>query len=302
MITKRKLIKSDGVRNIKNPFVLAVFILLILYAVSFLTPMVWAFITSFKSKHDFILNNMGLPDKWLPGNYVTVFKELYITRLTQAGIVKVYTWQLIINALFYTVGSALVSTFSRCVAAYAAARYNKYFIIRLLYPTVIVTMLLPIVGSLPAELAMLRAIGVYDNVVPFIFMKGGFLGSNFLIFYATFKGISWEYAEAAFIDGASHFRVLVTIMIPLAKASVTALMLLSFIGFWNDWSVNVVYLPNFPMISYALYQFQTNNVTSISTVPHKLAASMMVTMPMLIVFVIFRSKLMGNLTLGGLKG
>ena len=86
----------------------------------------------------------------------------------------------------------------------------------------IVVMLLPIVGSLASELQMLHTIGAYDNVVFLMFMKGGFLGTNFLIFYATFKGISWEYAEAAFIDGASHARVLFTIMIPLAMTTVTA--------------------------------------------------------------------------------
>ena len=302
MKVRFKLKNKEWIENIKNPFSLLIFLLLIIYSISFLTPLLWAFTTSFKSKHDFILNTMGLPAIWLPENYTTVFRELYITVLRPEGVVKVYTWRLLANAMFYTIGSTIVNTFSRCFAAYAAARYSKYLITKLLYPIVIVTMLLPIIGSLPAELQMLRAIGVYDNVIGLICMKGGFLGTNFLIFYATFKGISWEYAESAFIDGASHLRVLISIMIPLAKASVTALMLLSFIGFWNDWSVNVVYLPNFPMISYALYQFQTNTTTSISTVPHKLAASMMVTMPMLFIFIIFRGKIMGNLSLGGLKG
>lgn len=302
MKEKYKIKNKEWVQLLKNPFSLFIFLILIIYTLSLMIPLFWAFTTSFKSKHDFILNTMGLPDKWLVSNYYTVFNELYISRVTTSGIIKVYTFQLLINAMLYTIGSTLVNTFSRCIAAYAAARYNKYFITRLLYPIVIITMLLPIVGSLPAELKLFRAIGVYDNIFGVIFMKGGFLGTNFLIFYATFKGISWEYAEAAFIDGASHFKVLTRIMIPLAKSTVSALMILSFITFWNDWSINVVYLPNFPMISYALYQFQNQTITSISTIPHKLAASMFVTLPMLFVFIIFRNKIMGNVSMGGLKG
>lgn len=286
----------------RQPFSIIIFVLLILYVISFLSPLIWAFICSFKSRTDFVLNKFGLPEEWMFENYPAVFKELYIRVLTKSGFKNVYAWQLIGNALFYSIGSTLVTTTSHCITAYAAARYGKYLICRLLYPLVIVVMLLPIVGSLASELQMLHTIGAYDNVVFLMFMKGGFLGTNFLIFYATFKGISWEYAEAAFIDGASHARVLFTIMIPLAMTTVTALALLTFIGYWNDWSVNVIYLPNFPMISYALYTFQNNTINSISSVPHRLAACMIVLFPILVIFLVFRKKLMGNLTVGGLKG
>jgi raffinose/stachyose/melibiose transport system permease protein/N-acetylglucosamine transport system permease protein len=134
------------------------------------------------------------------------------------------------------------------------------------------------------------------------FMKAGFLGTNFLIFYATFRSISWEYAEAAFIDGASHTGVLLKLMLPLASVTISAVALLSFIEFWNDWRVNVVYLPSYPLISYALYQFQNNPINEISTVPRKLAGCMLVIAPIMIMFIAFRNKLMGNITIGGLKG
>lgn len=286
----------------RQPFCIVIFVLLVIYVISFLTPLLWAFMCSFKSRIDFELNKFGLPEQWMFENYPTVFDELYIRVLRKNQYVNVYAWQLIFNALIYSVGSTVVSTLSHCVTAYAAARYNKYWFCRMLYPIVIVVMLLPIVGSLPSELQMLHAIGAYDNVVFLIFLKGGFLGSNFLIFYATFKGISWEYAEAAFVDGASHARVLFTIMIPLAMTTISALSLLSFIGFWNNWQVNVIYLPNFPMISYALYQFENNTINAISSVPHRLAACMIVLFPILVLFLLFRKKLMGSLTIGGLKG
>ncbi len=307
-VNKTRLVKgkkqTSKIRKtfMRQPFSIIIFILLIVYVISFLSPLIWAFICSFKSRSDFILNKFGLPEEWMVENYPAVFKELYIRVLTKSGFKNVYAWQLIANALFYSLGSTVVSTMTHCITAYACARYNKYFICRMLYPLVIVIMLLPIVGSLASELQMLHTIGAYDNVVMLIFLKGGFLGTNFLIFYATFKGISWEYAEAAFIDGASHARVLFTIMIPLAMTTISALSLLSFIGYWNEWQVNVIYLPNFPMISYALYTFQNNTINAISSVPHRLAACMIVLLPILVLFLLFRKKLMGNLTVGGLKG
>lgn len=302
LLNKQKHTSKIRKTFMRKPFSIIIFVLLIVYVISFLSPLIWAFICSFKSRSDFILNKFGLPEKWMIENYPAVFRELYIRVLTKSGFKNVYAWQLIFNALFYSLGSTVVSTMTHCITAYACARYNKYFICRMLYPLVIVIMLLPIVGSLASELQMLHMIGAYDNVVMLIFLKGGFLGTNFLIFYATFKGISWEYAEAAFIDGASHARVLFTIMIPLAMTTISALGLLSFIGYWNEWQVNVIYLPNFPMISYALYSFQNNTINAISSVPHRLAACMIVLLPILVLFLLFRKKLMGNLTVGGLKG
>ena len=268
---KKMKVKDSFMRQ---PFSVFIFVLLIVYVISFLFPLFWAFLTSFKDQLDFISNKFGLPTVWHFENYPTVFNELYIRISEEDGQRKVYAWEMIWNALFYSVFATGVSTMSHCVSSYAAARYNKYAVCRMLYPIVIVTMVLPIIGALGAELNFLRAIGAYDNVIMLCIMKGGFLGSNFLIFYATFKGISWEYAEAAFIDGASHARVLFTIMIPLAMTSIGAIFLLGFIGNWNNWNVNVIYLPNYPMISYALYYFQKNTINAVSSTPAKLAACM----------------------------
>ena len=78
--------------------------------------------------------------------------------------------------------------------------------------------------------------------------------------------------------------------------------LLSFIGYWNDYYIPMIYLPSKPTIAYALYCFQTTSVTSVSNVPAKMAGSLIVFIPVFILFLIFKKKLIGNLTVGGLKG
>lgn len=164
-VNKTRLVKgkkqTSKIRKtfMRQPFSIIIFILLIVYVISFLSPLIWAFICSFKSRSDFILNKFGLPEEWMVENYPAVFKELYIRVLTKSGFKNVYAWQLIANALFYSLGSTVVSTMTHCITAYACARYNKYFICRMLYPLVIVIMLLPIVGSLASELQMLHTIG-----------------------------------------------------------------------------------------------------------------------------------------------
>ena len=210
-----------------------------------------------------------------------------------------------VNSIIYSVGATFITTFSHAVTAYIAARYSKnHWIARILYPIVIVAMVMPIVGSLPSEIRILNMLNVYDTVYGVWLMKCGFLGTNFLILYAAYRGISWEYAEAAFMDGATHTQVLFTIMIPLSATTLGALALMSFITFWNDWKVEVQYMPSFPMIANALYQFQIPGSVAkeADNTPTAMAACMIVAAPLIVLFLVFKNKLMNNLTMGGIKG
>ena len=289
-----------------------VFIGLIIYTISFLTPLLWSIITSFKSTFDYNMNPFGFPQEFptyngkenLMGNYLVAWANIYVKRVDLAtGLNReIHMWALLGNSLLYSVVATIITTLSHSITAYVAARYGQFPLMKCLYPIVIFTMLLPIVGNTASSIKVMRDIGFYDNLIGLWICKGSFLGSHFLIFYAAFKGISWEYAEAAFIDGASHFKVLVDIMIPLSAGTLSAIFILNFIGFWNDWNINVVYLPSFPMLAYALYLYQESVVGDAAKPPAQTAGCMLVAFPMFVIFILFRKKLMGNLTIGGIKG
>ena len=306
----------------KQAFPMAIFILLIVYVITFLTPMLWALTTSFNTPEVYGENAWIIPEDSL---WIKISKIFGIPRTDLNGksgfTFDNYTWALInfkvpkdnggstgfitllLNSFIYSIVATLITTTTHAVSAYVSARYSHHKIAAILYPIVIITMVLPIVGALPSELDMMRRMGWYDRVWGLWLMKGGFLGTNFLIFYATFKGISWEYAEAAFVDGASHFRVLVQIMVPLAAGSIGALMLITFITYWNDWKVNIQYMPTtWPMISYALFRFQGDGGIPDITNARRMAGCIIIAVPLIIIFIIFRKKLMGSLTIGGIKG
>lgn len=287
--------------SLKKAFPLIFFIIFILYAITVIVPIIWVLFTSLKSKIEFILNPLGIPQEWKFSNYPEAFRELYVQISVASGFRKVFMWELFFNTLVYAIGSTLVSVFTRCVSAYVVARYNFRFK-QLLYSIVIITMILPIIGSTPSALQVMRIFGFYDSLPAIIFMSGGFTGMSFLIFYATFKGISWEYAEAAFIDGASHMKVMLSIMIPLAKVTFMIMFLTGFIGDWNDYTTPLIYMPNTPTIAYGLFTFQFSNVNAVSGVPYLMAACMLVFMPIFVLFMLFKNQLIGNLTMGGLKG
>ena len=90
-------------------------------------------------------------------------------------------------------------------------------------------------------------------------------------------------------------------MFPLILPTISTLALLAFIGFWNDYQTPMIYMPDIPTIAYGLfvYQFSTDNL--ISSVPLQLTGCMIVSIPVMIIFVVFRNKLIMNVSLGGLK-
>jgi ABC-type glycerol-3-phosphate transport system permease component len=167
---------------------------------------------------------------------------------------------------------------------------------------VIIAMILPIVGSGPSGIQMIKSLGLYDSIFGFYFVKFSFMGLYFLLFHATFKNLSWGYAEAAIIDGASEWTVMVKIMFPLVSSTFGVIMLLFFIGYWNDYMTPLLYLPSYPTIAVGLYKFYSAPGQQTGLIPMQLTGCMLVMIPILIIFIIFRNKIMSNVAIGGLKG
>ena len=161
---------------------------------------------------------------------------------------------------------------------------------------------MPIVGSLPSEIKMSKILHFYDNMWGIFLMKVYFGGSTFLIFYASFKGVAKEYAEAARIDGASEFAIMIKIMFPLVGNTITTLLLLAFIGYWNDYYTPMIFLPSSPTIAYGLYRFQGNTGTESSGITVKLAACSILIVPIIALFIALRKKILTNISIGGVKG
>lgn len=271
-----------------------------LYSLTLVYPLIWALISSFKGRFDFRENIFGLPNEWIFENYKIAFESLRIQITAGAGVRYVYFGEQILNSVLIAVGCTFVNVASTCVVAYIVAKYDCK-VSRFIYQIVIVTLILPIVGTLAPTLLMLRRLNLYDTYLGGLVLKSGFLGTDFLMIYAVYKGISWDYAEAAQIDGAGHFLIFFKIMIPLAKGTIFALSLLAFIGFWNSYELSLMYMPSMPNLSYGLFYFQTA-ASNVGSVPVQLAGSLVTTLPMLLVFILFKKQLIGNLAIGGLKG
>lgn len=279
-----------------NVFMILSFVVLFTYLLMIILSLLWAAMSSFKTNLDVRLHPFEMPKKWRWENYEIVFENFVAPVRSQyrdAGILE-----LLKNSLLYALGSAVLQMLSCMLTAYIVARFDFKFC-KLLYTIVIVTMIIPIVGSLPSELRVARSLGVYDTMIGSWMMKTYFIGLYFLIFHASFKMVPNAYAEAAYLDGAGNFIVMTRIMIPFVKGTMATVLLLNFITFWNDFQTPMVYMPSYPTIALGLYSVVNNQQKT--DMPMQFGACMIVAIPLVILFVCFQNKLLGNLTTGGLK-
>ena len=278
------------------------FTILAILSISLLVPTIWALITTFKTEEDFYYNVFGLPERWAFENYAKAFIQMNLTvNPTGTNPQKIYVWQMFGNGVIYAVGCTFVSILVPACVAYGCARFRS-IAGSVIHATVLLVMVIPIVGSLPSEMQIVRALGFYNNMLGMFVMKANFLGTNFLIFYAAFKGVSQDYADAASIDGAGHWTVMLRIMFPLVSSVFSTLALLALIGFWNDSQTPLQYLPDVPNLALGLFKFNQKTDGELVNVPMKLTGCFIMFMPILIIFIAFRKKIMMNVSIGGLKG
>lgn len=279
--------------------------ILILYAVSMITLYVWGVFTSLKTRSDFYDNKFGLPKgyiwEWAWSNFKTIIDNFVVYSINSNGE-KIGTTIVgqIYNTLMYAGVGAIIVTMVPCVVAYVTAQYKFKFSF-FIYTLVIVTMVIPIIGNTSSMLLFLHNTGLYDTFLGTYVMKFHFGGMYFLVFYAAFSTISKEFYEAATLDGASEMNVMVRIMIPLVKSTIYTVILIQFIALWNDYNVALMFLPSKPTLAYGVYYLSVSNEEGLSSAPMRMACCMLTATPILIVFILFRNKIMGNITMGGVK-
>ena len=273
---------------------------LLIYAVCLFLPLLWALITAFKTQSEFRLNIIGLPKNW-SWNFSTIVEEFYIKVSTTEGSRNVFVGELLLNSVLYSVGCSFFGTLVPCLTAYLCGRY-EYKFSKLIYSIVIVVMSLPIVGNLPAEISMATSLGIFDQIWGLWLMKAYFLGMYFLVFYNLFKSLPAAYTEAAVIDGAGNWTIMLKVIMPLAKNTFFTVMLINFIMYWNDYQTPLIYLPSHPTIALGMYRMSYTSINELATIPMRMTAAVFMLIPTLALFACFHKRLLGNLTMGGIKG
>ncbi len=294
-----KKANSSSTKTRFTPVTVVILVLLALYTAFLIWLLVWSLLTSFKSWEEFRLNVLGLPEKWV-WNYSFVLGKYTVPVPSASGVYNVPYGMMFLYSVLYAGGCAFTATLVPCITSYLCARF-PYKFGKVVYTVVIIAMILPVVGNLPSEILVAKTFGFFDQIWGLWLMKANFLGMYFLVFYGVFKGLPKTYTEAAKIDGAGNLAILFEIMLPLVKTTFFTVMLINFIGFWNDYQTPLIYLPHYPTVAYGMQQMSVSTEYGMSTIPMRMTGAMLMFIPIFAVFLIFQNRLMANLTMGGIK-
>ena len=287
-----------------NIYLVVVCTCLIVYTLLMFILLAWGILKSFQTREDYILSNCSaysIPQEFTLQNYLDAFNQIHYKFRDENGLHYVYFGEMLFNSLFYSIGCTVVSTLTHCVIAYLTVKYDFKFN-KVINFIVYFTMMFHFLGSMPSSIRVVTALGLIDTWPGMFIMKFTFLGQYFLIFQGIFRGLSKDYSEAAIVDGASDFTIMVKINFPMIFNSIIIVAVLNFIAFWNDYQTPMVYLRSHPTVSYGLYYFNNINDSKFGMLIYKVAGFMLMMIPTLLLFLGFKDKMIGNLTIGGLKG
>ena len=283
--------KSKKTRGGLHLFQVVVFILLAFYAFTLIYAMGWAVLSSLKTQMEFSTNLVGLPKEWKFDNYLQAFRSV------QAGGHNMF--EMFFNSIWYSCGGALLGVIASAMVAYVVAKYE--FPGRgLVYAVALVTMMIPVVGSFPSQYRMYSQLGILDSPLLLVTKFRGF-GFNFVMLHSFFKTLSWTYAEAGFIDGASHLKVFLKVMLPQALPVMGSLFLVATVQLWNEYMEPNLFLQSHPTLSSGLYIFQLE-MTRGTNYPLLFAGLIVSVIPVIILFAKFQNTMMESMSMGGLKG
>ena len=269
-----------------------VFILMALYAATMIAALVWVLFASFKEHSELLVYNPnGLPKAFLFSNYLDAFRYM--------GDGNTDFFSMFFNSLWFSCGSAFFSCMVSAIAGYIFSKYD-FKGKRIIYALFILAMLLPMYGNFPAMYRLTQNLGIYNSPLYLLVGAAGY-GNVMLIFMAGFDSLSWEYAEAAEIDGANDYYIFFRIMFPLIRPVFVSLILVGIISAWNNYMMPIIYLPSLPTLSSGLYVFKERMQYSYQ-MPAYYAGVIMSFIPTVALFIVFRKTIMENVAMGGLKG
>ncbi|WP_437331933.1 carbohydrate ABC transporter permease [Sorangium sp. So ce296] len=272
----------------------ALFYLLVAAVVVFTVfPFVWAFVSSIKPDDELFTT----PVRYWPGrptleNYRLVLDNgEFQTALLNSVIVAVS-----VTALSLAVGS---------LAAYALGRFRFRGRSAVLYVVLAMT-IFPQIAVLGALFEMINFFKLY-NQLPALVLTYLIFTLPFTVWVLTgfLKAIPREIEEAAYVDGATPWQVFTRIMLPLSVPGMATTGILAFIAAWNEFlfALSFTQTPDKRTVTYAIQAFSTTT-SGLYEIPwgQTMAASIVVTVPLVVLTLVFQRRILAGLTAGAVKG
>ncbi len=260
---------------------------LVILAILFIAPVVFVFLTSVMTPNQALTASI-LPHPWTWDNYVDAFSRVPLLRWFG-------------NSALYATSATLLMLLSSIPAAYVLARI-RFRGANVIFIAIIVAMLLPPQVTTVPIYVMWSKLGLTGTLLPLILPNA--LGDAFSIFLLRqfFLTIPKEYADAARIDGNGEWGVLLRVVIPMAKPGIAATAIFMFFNSWNDYYGPLLYTSENPQwwpVAYGLATFRGMHGTNWGLT---MAITMLVLVPVVVIFFFAQRVFVEGITLTGVKG
>ncbi len=267
---------------------------IVLFSFVILFPFYMMIVTSFKTQAALLINPLDFGI-----NFAQDIKELFKSYFVIFDTYKFGRYILI--STFVSVGTVIVTLIFAIPAAYAVARLN-FFGKNFLSTSILIIYMFPAIVLVIPLYTVFSQLGLRNNV-------GGLL----IVYTATtlpvaiymlqgyFKSIPKELEEAAIMDKLNWFGIIIKIILPLSIPAISSVALYVFMIAWNEFLFSLMFLdnPNSFTLSRAIQYLSGDAETPRQ---YLMAGSVVVTIPVLFIFVYFEKYLVSGLTAGSVKG
>ena len=283
---KQKFLRHQSTMPLPLWVLSVLFVILILFIS--VGPIVWVFIASFKSNTEILSDPLSLPAAWTLKNYASALK--------MAPILQFYG-----NSVIVAVVATVVNVFALSMSSYVLARFSfrGRVAIKNLFS---MALLIPAAALLQPLYLTMKTLGFYDKLIGLIICYAAFsLPVSMYIMTSYYLTIPKELEEAAYIDGAGFFYTFFHIVFPLAKPAMATCGVLAFLGSWNEFQIAMVLTSSTAKrtLPIALLYFKSQFSSDYGAM---FAATMMVIIPSIIVFILMQEQVVAGLTSGAVKG
>ena len=284
----RKIEIRAGIRD--RARTIGTYLFLSLWGIIVLFPFYWMMLSSVKSYGSY--NSEYVPKFFT----LTPTMENYITAFTAVPLARYF-----LNTLIFTVVTTAIMMIVVILSAFAFARLDFKG------KDIVFSMFLSLM-MIPNELVIITNFVTITNLNLRNTFMGLILPSVTSVFYIyllkeNFEQIPEELYKAAKVDGTSDFRYLWKVMLPISKPSIVTITNLKVIECWNSyvWPRLITDDSNYFLVSNGIQEIRENGFGR-ENVPAMMAAVVVISVPLVVLFLIFRHKIMAGVARGGTKG
>ena len=264
--------------------------MLAFWALIVLFPFYWMILTSFKATGAY--NGETVPQLITLSPTV----ENYIRTFTEANIGKYF-----VNTIIFTVATTAIMLIVTVPAAYAFARLN-FKGKNLVFLGFLALMMIPNELVVITNFTTITNLDLRNNFIGLILPS---VASVFYIYLLkeNFEGVPDELYLAAKVDGTTDLKYLLKVLVPICRPTIVTITILKVIECWNSyvWPRLVTDDEAYYLVSNGIQQIRESGFGR-EDIPAMMAAVVIVSLPLIVLFIVFRDKIMAGVARGGLKG